>query len=66
MTNTQYKKATKSKAFARKYPALVEIKETESIPVNKLKVYLDDPKMGTVIADMGVAIETEDQFKVVV
>lgn len=54
------------KAFAKKYPNLVEIKESESIPVSKLKVYLDDPKIGTVIGDMGVGIKTTNQFKVVV
>lgn len=53
------------KGLQKIYPALVDVKVTESIPVSKLRAYMDDPKMSVKITEMGISIETVDKFKVV-
>lgn len=52
-------------AFAKKFPTVVKVKTSESIQIAKLRVFLEDPKHGKVINDLGVSIESTDKFSVV-
>lgn len=52
------------KAFQAKFPHLVKVDVNKSIPLKGLTPYLDDPTNGIIIEDMGVSIESVENFTV--